>query len=296
MIRHGVVLVMSCLVAVGARAAPNTSVSRYSSSEAGFAVNSWLVPTDSGLIVFDTQFTVSEADKLAEAVTATGRPLRAIVITHPHPDHNNGTCRLLKIAHVPVYATQSTIDGIRATAEAKRTEWKPAYGKEYPDETCFPDSVLPAYGQVTVDGLELRVRDYGAGEASTESLILVPRLKAAFVGDLIYMEVHPWLAEGRSQWWLDQLGRLASDMPSTWTVYPGHGPSGGSSVISAQRNYIVGFRAAIQKSATSGGLSKDAMARIVEQYRTHYPHWALEMLIPLNVEAVATELTRGGAP
>jgi glyoxylase-like metal-dependent hydrolase (beta-lactamase superfamily II) len=296
MIRHCIILVVGCLLSAGVSADPATAISRYSSAEAGFAVNSWLVPTDSGLIVVDTQFTVSEADKLAASVTAAGRPLRAIVITHPHPDHNNGTCRLLEIAHVPVYATQSTIDGIHATSEAKRTQWKPTYGKEYPDQTCYPDHVLPASGSVAVDGLELRVRDYGPGEASTESVILVPQMKAALVGDLIYTEVHPWLAEGRSQLWLDQLGRLASDVPSTWTVYPGHGPSGTSAVIGAQRDYMVEFRAAIQKSMTSDGISKDATAGVVDEFRTHYPHWGLEMLIPLNAEAVGKELAKDGAP
>src|ERR1700730_6045987 len=149
-------------------------------------------------IAIDTQFTVSEADKLAEAVKRTGKPLKAIVITHPHPDHYNGTCRLLQFAKVRIYATQATIDGIRATAEAKRTEWKPTYGKDYPDSTCVPDHVLPVRGTVQIDGVKFQSRDYGPGEAITESIVLAPSLRAAFVGDVIYDRVHPWLAEGRS--------------------------------------------------------------------------------------------------
>jgi glyoxylase-like metal-dependent hydrolase (beta-lactamase superfamily II) len=197
---------------------------------------------------------------------------------------------------VPVYATQSTIDGMRATAQAKRAEWKPTYGADYPDATCFPDFVLPRSGRVTVDGLDLRVRDYGPGEASTESLVLAPSLRAAFVGDLIYTDVHPWLAEGRSRLRLGQLDRLRSEVPATWTVYPGHGPSGSPAVIGAERSYLTDFRTATRRSMTADGLSQQATHRLIDRFRARDPGWSLEMLLPLNAAAVARELAAGGAP
>ncbi len=86
-----------------------TEIDRYVSDEKGFAVNSWLVPTASGLVVVDTQFTVSEAEKLSQALAKTGRSLKGIIITHPHPDHFNGICRLLQLTHVPIYGTTATI-------------------------------------------------------------------------------------------------------------------------------------------------------------------------------------------
>ena len=49
-------------------AASAAEVARFVSSEQGFAVNSWLVPTERGIVVIDTQFTVTEADKLVKAV------------------------------------------------------------------------------------------------------------------------------------------------------------------------------------------------------------------------------------
>jgi glyoxylase-like metal-dependent hydrolase (beta-lactamase superfamily II) len=107
-------------------------ISRFVSSEKAFAVNSWLVPTRTGIVVIDTQFTVTAADQLLDAVKHTGRPLKAIIITHPHPDHFNGTCRLLRLAKVPVYATQATIEGVHATADAKRAQWKPVWRPLWP--------------------------------------------------------------------------------------------------------------------------------------------------------------------
>jgi glyoxylase-like metal-dependent hydrolase (beta-lactamase superfamily II) len=285
------ITLIAFLVAHPAAAA---EVSRFVSNEQGFAVNSWLVPTKTGIVVIDTQFTVPEADKLADAVKQTGKPLKAVVITHPHPDHYNGTCRLLQSAKVPIYATQATIDGIHATAEAKRTQWKPTYGKDYPDSTCVPDHVLPVRGTVQIDGVKFQSRDYGPGEALTESIVLAPSLRAAFVGDVIYDRVHPWLAEGRSTQWLQQLDRLQEDVPAEWIVYPGHGASSGVAVIGAQRRYIMDFREQTKARLGPAGLNDDSAKALVDATRAQYPGWPLEMLIPINAGAVAKELSAAG--
>jgi glyoxylase-like metal-dependent hydrolase (beta-lactamase superfamily II) len=287
-------ILLTLLVLASALPTDAAEVTRFVSGAQGFAVNSWLVPTKDGLVVVDTQFTVSDADKLVKTVMQTGRPLRAIVVTHPHPDHYNGTCQLLELAHVPVYATQSTIDNIRATAESKRVQWKSTYGKDYPDTTCVPDHVVPADGSVRIDDVELQFRDYGPGEALGESIVLAPGLRAAFVGDLIYNQIHPWLAEGRSAQWLVQLDRLERDVPAGWVVYPGHGAAAGVSVIDAQRRYIVEFRTMTQAQLRSTGLTAGSTKIIVDGVRARHPGWPLEMLISMNAGAVARELAETG--
>jgi glyoxylase-like metal-dependent hydrolase (beta-lactamase superfamily II) len=279
----GLILATLCWTAGAAQ------VVRYASDEKGFAVNSWLVSTATGLGVIDTQFTVSEADKLARAVENTGRPLQGIVVTHPHPDHFNGVCRLLRIARVPVYATRATIEGIHASADAKRAQWKPLYGDDYPEQTCEPDSAVPADGTVRIDRTVFKFQDFGPGEASDESIIVVPSLKAVFVGDLIYRDMHPWLAEGRSGLWLRQLDRLKAAVPKDFVIYPGHGAAGGTVVIGAQRRYIEDFRSATEAAAGSTGLSPEASQILVSKTRAQYPGWALEMLIPMNATAIAKE-------
>jgi glyoxylase-like metal-dependent hydrolase (beta-lactamase superfamily II) len=283
---RGVIVMVMLGLTLPASAA---EISRFVSSEKAFAVNSWLVPTRTGIVVIDTQFTVPAADQLLDAVKHTGRPLEAIIITHPHPDHFNGTCGLLRLTKVPVYATQATIAGVHASAEAKRAQWKPAYGADYPDSTCAPDHALGIGASWVIDGVTFEARDYGPGEALTESIVLAPALHAAFVGDLIYNRVHPWLAEGRSVQWLAQLDRLQKQIPADWTVYPGHGDSGGVSVIAAQREYIRDFRERTRAAVNTSGLTQDATQSLNEGTRRLYPGWALEMLIPINAGAVAKE-------
>jgi glyoxylase-like metal-dependent hydrolase (beta-lactamase superfamily II) len=285
---RGAIVMMMLGLTLPASAA---EISRFVSSERAFAVNSWLVPTRTGIVVIDTQFTVPAADQLLEAVKQTGKPLRGIIITHPHPDHFNGTCRLLRLTKVPVYATPATIEGVDATAEAKRAQWKPSYGADYPDSTCAPEHALAIGSKQVIDGVAFEARDYGPGEALAESIVLAPTLRAAFVGDLIYNRVHPWLAEGRSVQWLAQLDRLEREIPTDWTLYPGHGDSGGFALIASQQNYIRSFRDRTEAAVDATGLSDAATHSLVEGTRQHYPGWALEMLIPINAGAVAKEFS-----
>jgi hypothetical protein len=78
-------------------------------------------------------------------------------------------------------------------------------------------------------------------------------------------------------------------------VHPGHGPSGAVAVIDAQRQYITELRAATQAQLGSSGPTADATKGIVEGVRARYPGWPLELLIPINVGAVAKELSEAAA-
>ena len=261
----------------------------------GFAVNSWLVETRTGLVVVDTQFTVSEAEKLARAVRQSGRATQR---HHRHPSAPRSLQRNLPPAAARTGSSLCHAGHdrwIRATAEAKRAQWKPTYGADYPNATCVPDHPLDQAASWTVDGVRFESRDFGPGESLTESIVLARAAHAAFVGDLVYNRVHPWLAEGRSAQWLAQLERLRKSVPNNWTVYPGHGPASGVGVIDSQRDYIDDFRARTKAKLGPGGLTAAAASALVEDTRTRYPNWQLELLIPINAAAIAKEFAAPGS-
>jgi glyoxylase-like metal-dependent hydrolase (beta-lactamase superfamily II) len=178
----------------------------FSSEESAFFVNSFVIETTRGLVLVDTQFLTSSARRLRDAIRTHGKQLLAVVITHPHPDHFNGTA---EIAHewpgLPIYATKATIDVIRATEADKRAAWTPVYGDHYPDQTVLPNTVVMPGQAVVVDGLELRIDDLGEGESADITVIPLPNSNQLIASDLLYHRVHPWLAEGRTKQWLSQL-------------------------------------------------------------------------------------------
>ena len=59
----------------------------YTADAQGVGVTSVLIYGEHEAILVDTQFRISDAEKLADRIAATKRRLKAILITHPHFDH-----------------------------------------------------------------------------------------------------------------------------------------------------------------------------------------------------------------
>ncbi|MEO9046558.1 MAG: MBL fold metallo-hydrolase [Gemmatimonadaceae bacterium] len=67
-----------------------------------------------GLVIIDVQRDLVHAAQALTAVKAAGKPVRAILVTHAHPDHYTGL-GLFRQAFpgVPVYSSKTTADAIR---------------------------------------------------------------------------------------------------------------------------------------------------------------------------------------
>jgi glyoxylase-like metal-dependent hydrolase (beta-lactamase superfamily II) len=129
----------------------------YRAAEPGLFVNSYLVEGEAGVVVVDTNLLASDIEALRARVTALKKPLRAILLTHAHPDHFNGVAALVADGEVPVYAASPVTRVIEQIAEAKRAQWAPVYGQEWPAETYYPNSPLADREQVRVDELTFTV-------------------------------------------------------------------------------------------------------------------------------------------
>lgn len=256
-----------------------------------FFVNSFLIETDDGVIVVDTQFLISTARDLSAQLDKIGKPLAAVIITHPHPDHYNGLPILMEgRSPVPVYANEATIQGIQATQAAKRAAWTPIYGADYPTSDGVPDHQIAPDETLTIAGAELRLIDLGASECANNSIIYLPQANALIASDLIYNESHPWLAEHRTTAWLDQLSEIEARFGDVETVYAGHGAPGTVAMFGEQRRYIEHFRERVGRVAQVGELNPAELDAIVADFKAGREGWPLEGLIEMNARAVAQEL------
>lgn len=178
----------------------------------------------------------------ADRIAALQKPLAAILITQPHPDHYNGLASILeKHAGTQLYATAGTINGIRETAESKRAYWTPIVGANYSQRFAIPDVAVRDGEHLSIDGIELIVDDFGPTECSNNTAIELPQIDAVIISD-VYNRVHPWLAEGRSDLWLKALAKANGCFASATVLYAGHGAAGSPSIINEQAAYINAVR------------------------------------------------------
>jgi glyoxylase-like metal-dependent hydrolase (beta-lactamase superfamily II) len=269
------------------------------SSPDAFFVNSFIIEGARSLILVDTQFVLSEANAVAERIAALQKPLAAILITHPHPDHYNGLASILeKHAGTQVHATAATINGIRETAELKRAYWTPIVGSDYPQRFAFPNVSVTDGERLNIDGVELVIDDFGPTECSDNTAIELPQIDAVIISDLVYNRVHPWLAEGRSRLWLEALAKASRRFGSAKILYAGHGPAGSLSIIDEQAAYInMAWETVARAMKEDPELSDTSKSAIQQRMRSEYKKWPLEMIIDMNTASLAGEIqSHSGKP
>jgi glyoxylase-like metal-dependent hydrolase (beta-lactamase superfamily II) len=257
-------------------------------------VNSYLVEGESGVVVVDTSLLVSDIDALRARLRALQKPLLAILVTHAHPDHFNGVLDLVKDKEVPVYATAGVGRAIEEIADAKRAQWSPVYGAEWPAETYYPNSLLADGAQVQLEDMSFTVRETGPAESHADSYLLMNTKESAavaFTGDLAFHGTHPYTADGHSGAWLDALDVLNRELAGTAVLYPGHGDPAGLELLADQRRYLLYYRELIRR--LSGGepaLSEAAKSELSRAMRAFLPDAPLRWMIELGADAVAAEL------
>ena len=264
----------------------------YRAAEAGLFVNSYLVEGESGVVVADTSLLVSDIEALRARLAALNKPLLGVLVTHAHPDHLNGVPGLVRDTEVPVYAAASVGRVIGEIAQAKREQWSPAYGAEWPAETYYPNSLLADHAQVRLGELTFTVRELGPAESHADSFFLMSAggsRPVAFTGDLAFHGTHPCTADGHLPQWLAALDDVG-------TLYPGHGDPATPGVLAAQRRYLLYYREMVRR--LSGGeprLSPAAAAELDTAMRAFLPGAPLTWMIGLGADAVAGQLAGAAA-
>lgn len=263
----------------------------YSAPQGAFMVNSFLLEGEDSVVIIDAQFLVSSARELREQLRAIGKPLAALVVTHPHPDHYNGAATLLDgLGDIPILATEATNSGIRATAEEKRAFWTPSYGADYPQIFRYPNRIIRSGETIAFGDVVLTIEDIGPGESTNNVVIYGSEGSELFASDLLYSGCHPWLAEGRSALWLEQLDEVERRFRDATRVHAGHGASGDLRLIDMQRAYIEGFRAAVQLRMDGAALAEGGKVSIHEEVVRRYRGYPLEFLIDFNTDAMVQEI------
>jgi glyoxylase-like metal-dependent hydrolase (beta-lactamase superfamily II) len=267
------------------------TVHTYRSGEAGLFVNSYLVEGADGVVAVDAPLLLSDGGAFRARLEALRKPLLGVLVTHPHPDRYNTITQLVGGDDVPVIALPEVAHEIRARDDAKRAQWGPLFGDEWPAAATFPDRELADEESIELGDLRFTAWDFGACESEHETVWLLGDGRCAFVGDLVFNGTHAYLADGHTGAWLRALDRAADALGGVETLYEGHGAPATPAAIADQRRYLLMAREAIARAA--GGrdeLSETQAAAVTELMEQYLPEAPLSWLIGAGASAVAAEL------
>jgi glyoxylase-like metal-dependent hydrolase (beta-lactamase superfamily II) len=260
------------------------TIEQFTGDSNAFDVNSTLIIGPTELLLVDAQYLVKDANRIADRIAATGKHLKAIVLTHPDDDHYYGVATILqRFPGTPVYMSPTGIAEFTSrelpqfkALKARIAALPPQPGRvlpQLPDSLVIPEP-FPAR-TLTVDGEEIQILPEVQGDVLTpcNTMFYIPSLGTLIAGDVVFNGVHVWLAASTvasRAAWQQVLARMAELQPAV--VIAGHknrvDAPDTPDVIAAMREYLTDFDAARQASKTAAELVA-AMDRKYSQRAVH---------------------------
>jgi len=289
--------------------------------EGGDAIcNAGIVDLGEKTLVFDPFISPLAAhDLLKAAQRLTGSPVVYVVNSHFHNDHIRGNqvfapgatviatsrTRSLIAQHEPraleaekhyvpkqlekfTAAYNKSHDAKEKTEFALMVDYYRALSESIPHvQTVLP--VLTFEKELTLYGTRRNVRLVAFEKGHTESdlIMVVPGEEIVFTGDLLFIDGHPWLADGFPESWIDILKVIRGMNPTK--VVPGHGPVGSHADIDNMIHYIQSLEHLIRQRIQEGRNVDTISPRDMPK---PFKHWHFHTFLPMNVRFMADHIRK----
>ena len=256
--------------------------------DGGWAIcNAGAVDLGDRALVFDTFVDQNVAAEFRDAIARLiGKPISHVVNSHYHSDHVKGN---QAFGGASIVATTKTAE-VMAQAKKRYDADPESIRKDvqqdldshlaHPED---PDTVLfEGYDRGHLDGLPtLRYTlpdvtfdesmtfrgpkrtaeaiTYGGGHTVSDSFLYLPEERVAFMGDLLFVGCHPWIADGNPR----ELFRIFDRVEAldARVLVPGHGPVGSPRDVGENRSYVEELQRTAAEVRGSGGGLEQALGR-----------------------------------
>lgn len=192
----------------------------------GFVVGS------DGVVAIDATSTERRTRAYLEAMRdVTELPVRVLLNTHHHGDHNHGNYLFPNAAIVAHHACrrEAMEAGLIGQALFPDVEWGAIEVK--PPFLTFSDRIT-----VWADHVAIECVHVGPAHTTNDVYAWIPSRGVLFTGDLVFHRVTPLALQGTITGWLSALAELKALEPAV--VVPGHGPVGGPDAIDRVERYL----------------------------------------------------------
>ncbi len=229
--------------------------------------NFGFVTTSDGIVMLDSPHKPSDAMKLKAEIARRGR-LRYIINTEPHGDHWTGNA----FFDVPVIAHEGVRMRILTTDLAQHVARLAAFG---PEEPKLLEGYTPNAPAITFQsGMTLHVGDHTfqmihmPGHTLYQAAILIKEEGVVWTSDNIFYKVQTFIQEANPEQWLQALESLRHLDEEIFV--PGHGAVCGKSYLDEQGEYILEWKAYVQR-AIDQGITKDEAVEKLTAMTDRYP-------------------------
>lgn len=257
----------------------------YNASENSFGVASVIVSGKTDAVLIDAQFTLADAEKVAQQIKSSGKKLTAIYVSFGDPDFYFGLEVFKKyFPEVTVYASPATVEYIKASAQKKLDVWGGQLGKAITSNVVLPQ-VLKG-NSIELEGEQLQI--IGLEEFPSKTFVWIPSAKAVVGGINVFgTTFHLWMAdaqttEARKQW-ISVLDKIEALHPAV--VVPAHANSASPFDVSAvkhTKSYIEFYEEALKTNKTS--------AALVAALKAKYPAQTFDIALQLGAKVNTGEM------
>ncbi|MFK7793151.1 MAG: MBL fold metallo-hydrolase [Devosiaceae bacterium] len=233
----------------------------------GGLVDSVVVAGEEKMLLIDAQFTVPNATRLADVLSATGKELETIFISHFHPDHHLGLVVLMeRFPDAKPVAHASVQPAIAGAAEAMRA----GSAQSMPEGMIAASAVVPDVmngDHLMLEGERFDVLGPMHGDTDVITPVHMPQLDTLVAADMIYNDTHLWTAENttpeRIAIWRENLAML--EALDAGTVVPGHRTEttmNDASGFAHMRTYLDAWEAALADTSNADDLQASMIERV----------------------------------
>lgn len=242
----------------------NLKIEVYNASENSFGVASVIVSGKTDAVLIDAQFTLADAEKVAQEIKKSGKKLTTIYVSHTDPDFYFGLEVFKKyFPEVTAYASPATVESIKATAQKKLDIWGGRLGKAITSNVVLPQ-VLKG-NSLELEGQQLEI--VGLEEFPSKTFVWIPSIKTVIGGINVFgTTFNLWMADAQTvearKNWINILDKIEALHPTI--VIPAHANSNSPFDISAvkhTKSYIQFYEEALETNKTSEDLTKAIKAK-----------------------------------
>jgi glyoxylase-like metal-dependent hydrolase (beta-lactamase superfamily II) len=219
-------------------------------------ISSTLISGERDAVLVDTFLTVEQADILVDWVTASGKNLTTIYVTHGHGDHFFGIGALLdRFPNARAVATPDIVKLMRQQASPDYLAhfWSPLFPGQIPDRLVIAEEL--DRNVIDLEGHDLVVVEVGHTDTDYTTCLHVPSVGLVVAGDVAYNDVHLYLAESNAQTrreWIAALDKIEKLEPCA--VIAGHKKAekdDSPRIIEETRQYIRDFERLAELTTTA---------------------------------------------